>query len=88
MYMKNTIRYANTPICLREAVLMSTHNLCFIVKSRKMYTHVHPSFTIQTWGVSGYSLHGFVITIIIISLFKENYIHVLSKHTYLTYGPL
>ena len=25
-----------------------------------MYTPVHPSFTIQKWGVRGYSLHGLV----------------------------
>ena len=25
-----------------------------------MYTPVHPSFTIQKWGVKGYSLHGLV----------------------------
>ena len=38
---------------------MSTHNLCFRAKL-KMYTPVHPSFTIQKWGVRGYSLHGLV----------------------------
>ena len=27
---------------------------------KKMYTPVHPSFTIQKWGVRGYSLHGLV----------------------------
>ena len=25
---------------------------------KKMYTPVNPSFTIQKWGVRGYSLHG------------------------------
>ena len=39
---------------------MSTHNLCFRAKIRKMYTPVHPSFTVQKWGVRGYSLHGHV----------------------------
>ena len=39
---------------------MSTHNLCFRAKIGKMYTLVHPSFTIQKWGVRGYSLHGLV----------------------------
>ena len=40
---------------------MSTHNLCFRTKiRRKMYTPVHPNFTIQKWGVRGYSLHGLV----------------------------
>ena len=28
-----------------EAVLMSTHNLCFRAKIRKMYTPVKPNFT-------------------------------------------
>ena len=38
---------------------MSTHNQCFRAKIRKeMITPVHPSFTIQKWGVRGYSLHG------------------------------
>ena len=27
---------------------------------KKMYTHVNPSFTIQKWGLLGYSLHGIV----------------------------
>ena len=30
----------------KEAVLTSTHNLCFRAKIRKMYTPVNPSFTI------------------------------------------
>ena len=30
---------------------------------RKMYTPVHPSFTLQKWGVRGYSLHGLVFVI-------------------------
>ena len=43
---------------------MSTHNLCFRAKIReKMVTPVHPSFTIQMWGVRGYSLHGLVFVI-------------------------
>ena len=29
-----------------EAVLTSTHNLCFLAEIRKMYTPVNPSFTI------------------------------------------
>ena len=40
---------------------MSTHNLCFRAKIRKMYTPVHPSFTIQKWGVMGYKSHGRLI---------------------------
>ena len=31
---------------LSEAVLTSTHNLCFGAKKRKKYTPVNPSFTI------------------------------------------
>ena len=42
---------------LSEAVLTSTHNLCFGAKIRKIYTPVNPSFTIQKWGVRGSSLH-------------------------------
>ena len=45
---------------------MSTHNQCFRAKIRKkMYTPVHPSFTIQKWGVRGYSLHGLVFVMLI-----------------------
>ena len=37
---------------LSEAVLTSTHNLCFLAEIRKiMYTPVNPSFTIQKWGL-------------------------------------
>ena len=39
---------------------MSIHNLCFTVKI-KMYTPVHPRFTILKWGVRGYTSHGYVI---------------------------
>ena len=39
---------------------MSTHNLCLRAKYENMYTPVHPSFTIQKWGVRGYSIHGLV----------------------------
>ena len=45
---------------LIEAVLTSTHNLCFGAKIRKTYTPVNPSFTIKKWDVRGYSLHGHV----------------------------
>ena len=37
---------------LAEAVLTSTHNLCFGAKI--------PSFTIYKWGMRGYTLHGHV----------------------------
>ena len=47
---------------------MSTHNLCFRAKIRKMYTPVHPSFTIQKWGIRGYSIHGLVFMMIILSV--------------------
>ena len=40
---------------------MSIHNLCFTVKIRKMYTPVHPRFTMLKWGVRGYTSHGHVI---------------------------
>ena len=43
-----------------EAVLTSTHNLCFRAKIRKKYTPLHPSFTIYKWGARGSSLHGHV----------------------------
>ena len=42
---------------------MSIHNLCFTVKIIKMYTPVHPRFTLLKWGVRGYTLHGHVILI-------------------------
>ena len=46
---------------------MSTHNLYFRPKIRKkMVTPVHPSFTIQKWGVRGYSLHRLVFVMDII----------------------
>ena len=45
-----------------EAVLTSTHNLCFGAKIRKnMYTRVNPTFSITKWGERGCSLHGHVI---------------------------
>ena len=40
---------------------MSIHNLCFTVKIRKMYTPVHPRFTILKWGVRAHTSHGHVI---------------------------
>ena len=39
---------------------MSTHDLCFRAKIRKMNTPVNPSFTILKWGVRGSSLHGLI----------------------------
>ena len=39
---------------------MSIHNLGFTVNG-KMYTHVHPRFTILKWGLRGYTSHGRVI---------------------------
>ena len=42
---------------LKEAVLTSTHNLCFRSKIRNMYTPVNPSFTLLKWGVRGCTLH-------------------------------
>ena len=48
-----------------EAVLTSTHDLCFRAKIRKkVYTPVNPSFTILKWGVRGSSLQGLVFVMI------------------------
>ena len=63
---KDTFRMKNCDIFLIfaqiiEAVLTSTHNQSFRVKIRKKcIPPVNPSFTIQKWGVRGYSLHGLV----------------------------
>ena len=38
--------YTLEPPSLSEAVLMSTHDLCFRAKIGKMYTPVNPNFTI------------------------------------------
>ena len=47
-----------------EAVLTSTHNLCFGAKIKKTknnrYNPAYTSFAIQKWGLRGYSLHGYV----------------------------
>ena len=46
-----------------EAVLTSTHNLCFRTKiknKKNMYTPAYPNFTIQKWGLVGYTFHGHV----------------------------
>ena len=43
---------------------MSTHNLCFKAKIKKMYTPGNPSFSIQKWDVRGFSLHGLVFVMI------------------------
>ena len=48
---------------LAEAVLTSTHNLCFRTKiknKKNMYTPAYPYFTIQKWGLVGYTFHGHV----------------------------
>ena len=43
---------------LDEAVLTSTHNLCFWAEIRKiMYTPVNHSFTIEKWGLRGSKLY-------------------------------
>ena len=39
---------------------MGAHNLCFRAKIRKNVYPVHPSFTMQKWGVRGYSFYGLV----------------------------
>ena len=39
---------------------MSTHNLCFGAKIRKIDIPAYPSFAIQKWGSRGYTLHGHV----------------------------
>ena len=44
-----------------EAVLTSTHNLCFWAEIRKiMYTPVNPSFSIWKWGLKGSKLYRYV----------------------------
>ena len=41
-----------------EAVLTSTHNLCFWAEIQKiMYTSANPSFTIWKWGLRGSKLY-------------------------------
>ena len=43
---------------LGEAVLPSTHNLCFLAEIRKiMYIPVNPSLTVQKWGLKGSKLY-------------------------------
>ena len=49
------------PRCLREAVLTSTHNLCFRAKLSKNANPCKPQFIIQKWGGRGCSLHEHVI---------------------------
>ena len=44
-----------------DAVLTSTHDLCFLGKIRKNVNPVNPYFTILKWGVRGYTLRGHVI---------------------------
>ena len=39
---------------------MSTHNLCFVAKIRKIGIPLYPSFAILKWGLRGYILHGHV----------------------------
>ena len=48
-----------------EAILTSTHNLCFGAKIRKIgiYPCVPPSSTIKKWGSRGYTFHGHVFLI-------------------------
>ena len=66
-----------------EAVLTSTHNLCFRAKIRKN-VHVYsckPQFYYIKVGVMGYTLHGFVIMmtnieidfVILVSIFTNFY---------------
>ena len=50
---------------LGEAVLTSTHNLCFLAEIRKiMYTPVNPSFTILKWGLRGLKLYRYVFVMV------------------------
>ena len=49
-----------TEIFFSETVLTSTHSLFWIKNKKNRYTPVNPSFTIQKWGLRGYSLHGHV----------------------------
>ena len=45
---------------LTEAVLTSTHNLCFRAKIRKNVYPGKPHFSYKKWGVRGYTLQGHV----------------------------
>ena len=46
-----------------EAILTSTHNICFGSKVTKLYTPVYHSFSTKKWGIRGYNLHGHVILV-------------------------
>ena len=50
-----------------EAVLTSTHNLCFGAKIRKKYTPVNQFYYIIKVGCKGYESHGHVFLMIIAS---------------------
>ena len=41
----------------RQAVLTSTHNVCFEEKIRKIYTPAYPSFFYIKWDSRAYSCH-------------------------------
>ena len=40
------MKYVHVYLSTRNVISTSTHNLWFGTKTRKMYTHVHPHFTI------------------------------------------
>ena len=71
---------------LDKAVLTSTHNLCFGAKIRKnRYTPAYPSFAMQKWGSMGYTCHGRVFLMGMLSLQFKIYsvAKSISNHTQL-----
>ena len=50
------------PNRLGEAILTSSHNLCFGTQIRKVGIPLHsPVFSIQKWGLNGYTFPGHVL---------------------------
>ena len=52
--------YTLEPPRLAEAVLTSTHTLCFGAKIRKIGIPLQTPFSIYKWGSRGYAFHGHV----------------------------
>ena len=51
---------------------MSTHNLCFGAKIRKIGIPLHTPVLLYKWGSRGYTLHGHVFVMSFIFLFPNN----------------
>ena len=62
---------------------MSTHNLCFFIKIRKiMYTSVNPSFTINKWGLSRSKLYRHVLVMSdLVYTVSQAYLSMYAKNT-------